>query len=395
MMKRNTVIGSVPAPPGATPNFEHPQDVFYTLNLAVQISCIAVTTPSVLLRSYIKARIVKVFGIEDWCCLIAWIFSTYFFASGIVLGQQGGGYHDWELTTPAFMRFKKTLYFDIIFHSPTTFFVKATLLLLFVRVFSPKRNVVRGIYCFATLLLLYYTSTSLAKVWVCTPIGAFWNPAIRKSCIDTDSVFRMDNILSVITDLVILILPVPLMWSVQVTRKKKIGISMLLGAGGLATSCSGARLIITSAENIHDATLAATQFKMLAVAELAIALTCACVPSFNVLYSRLREKYRAKHSAYDPSVKMSTFSYSRKGSRGIKGKPAVTYIEDGSLGNSSLEDILNNTTQFDDDYRYKVQVFSGNGMDSSDPGMTTSPKAWVRGAQDQGIMRSIRNTDMV
>jgi len=84
------------------------------------------------------------------------------------------------------------------------------------------------------------------------------------SCINTSLVFRIDNILSVLTDLLILLLPIPLMWSVQMTRKKKIGIGMLLGAGGLATTCSAARLIITNIQDIPDATLGATQFKMLA-----------------------------------------------------------------------------------------------------------------------------------
>ncbi|PVH83887.1 hypothetical protein DL98DRAFT_585357 [Cadophora sp. DSE1049] len=329
--RETTVIGSQPAPPGVTPNFQHPHDVFYTVNLVVQILCIAVTTLCVFLRLYIRARIVGMFGIEDWCCSIAWVFATYFFASGIVLGEEGGGYHDWELTKPAFMRFKKTL----------------------------------------------------------------WNPAIRKSCINTTLVFRIDNILSVLTDLLILILPIPLMWSVQMTRKKKIGIGMLLGAGGLATTCSAARLIITSVQDIPDATLGATQFKMLAVAELAIALSCACAPSFNVLYSRLSETSKAKRSAYTSSVKMSTFGHSAKGSRGIKGRPVATYMEGGTIRQSSLEYILNNPTDKDAEYGYRVQVFSDSGLGSSDPGMTTPPEAWMHGAHDQRTIRVTKNTDQI
>ncbi|KAH7407285.1 hypothetical protein BKA64DRAFT_742941 [Cadophora sp. MPI-SDFR-AT-0126] len=390
-----TVVGSQPAPPGVTPNFEHPQDVFYTINLVVQILCIAVTTPCVFLRLYIRAKIVGTFGIEDWCCSIAWVFATYFFASGIALGEEGGGYHDWEITKSGFMRFKKTLYFDIVLHPLTTFFVKATLLLIFVRVFSPMTKVVRGIYCFLTIMLLYYTAQTFSKIWVCTPLGAFWNPAIRKSCINTSLVFRIDNIFSVLTDLLILILPIPLMWSLHMTRRKKIGIGMLLGAGGLATSCSAARLIITSIQDIPDATLGATQFKMLAVAELAIALACACVPSFNVLYSRLSEKSKAKRSAYTCSTKMSTFGSSSKGSRVVKGKLVATYMEDGTIRQSSLEHILKNPTNNNVEYGYSVQVFSDNGADSSDPGITSPMEAWMHGPEDQKTIWVTRKTDLV
>ncbi|KAK0100751.1 hypothetical protein ONS95_007201 [Cadophora gregata] len=391
----NTVVGSKPAPPGVTPNFEHPQDVFYTINLIVQIACIALTTPCVLLRLYIRAKVVKIFGIEDWCCAIAWVFATYFFASGIVLGEEGGGYHDWELTKPAFRKFKKTLYFDIMLHSPTTFFVKATLLLIFIRVFSPMSKAVRAIYGFMIILLLYYTAQTAAKIWVCSPIGAFWNPAIRKSCINTRIVFRIDNAVSVITDLVILILPIPLLWSVQMTRKKKIGIGMLLGAGGLATICSAARMILTLVRDIPDATLGATNFKMLAVSELAIALACACVPSFHVLYSRLSEKSKAKRSGYTSSVKMSTFGSSSKGSRGIKAKPGVVYMEGRIDRPSSLEHILHNTANPGQGYGYRVQVFSDMGAESSNADAMAPPETCKQCEHDQRTIRITKTTEMV
>lgn len=123
---------------------------------------------------------------------------------------------------------------------------------------------VKGIYAFIIVMGLYYAASTISKIWICTPIGAFWNPSIRVSCINTVLLFRIDNYVSVITDALICILPVPLMWSIQMTTKKKIGIGLLLGAGGLATACSGTRLIYTSIVDKPDATLGAMVFKMLA-----------------------------------------------------------------------------------------------------------------------------------
>lgn len=123
---------------------------------------------------------------------------------------------------------------------------------------------VRAIYGFIITMLLYYIATTISRIWVCTPLGAFWKSEIRVSCIDTVILFHIDNVVSVVTDLLICILPIPLMWSIQMTRNKKVGIGMLLGAGGLATACSGTRLIYTIVVDTPDTTLGAMIFKMLA-----------------------------------------------------------------------------------------------------------------------------------
>jgi hypothetical protein len=56
---------AAPPPAGVTPNFEHPQDVLHTVNLVSNVLCIAVVTPFVLVRVYIKTRIVRSFNTED------------------------------------------------------------------------------------------------------------------------------------------------------------------------------------------------------------------------------------------------------------------------------------------------------------------------------------------
>ncbi|KAH6721874.1 hypothetical protein BKA61DRAFT_650523 [Leptodontidium sp. MPI-SDFR-AT-0119] len=390
-----TVTGSIPAPPGVVPNLEHPQDVLKTTNLVVEILCLLLATPCVLLRLYIKARIIRMVGIEDWCCLIAGVLATAFFISGIMMGIFGGGYHDWEVRKDLFIKFKQETYFDIILNSPTLFFTKSTILLVFVRVFAPMEKAVKGIYAFIIVMGLYYAASTISKIWICTPIGAFWNPSIRVSCINTVLLFRIDNYVSVITDALICILPVPLMWSIQMTTKKKIGIGLLLGAGGLATACSGTRLIYTSIVDKPDATLGAMVFKMLASSEIAIALACACIPSFNALFSRMSAKSKAKHSNYTSSVKLSKLSNLGKGSRGIKSNPMINCTEDGFRRHTSLERILNNPSNTDEDFGYRVKVFADSGPDSSFPGASPPPEDGMRVSHDHRTTRSPRYKDMV
>lgn len=56
---------AIPAPPGKTSDFENPEDVLHTVNLAAQIVCIIVVTGIVSLRAAIKIRMGKGLGLED------------------------------------------------------------------------------------------------------------------------------------------------------------------------------------------------------------------------------------------------------------------------------------------------------------------------------------------
>lgn len=62
------VVGSLPPPPGKTPNFEHPKDVLRTVNFVTQSLCISLVTILVLIRVYTRAVIQKIVYKEDCKC---------------------------------------------------------------------------------------------------------------------------------------------------------------------------------------------------------------------------------------------------------------------------------------------------------------------------------------
>ena len=114
-----------------------------------------------------------------------------------------------------------------------------------------------------------------------------------------------------------------------------------------------------------------------------------------MLYIRASEKSKAKRSAYTSSVKLSTFGSSGKGSRGVKARIAVTDEDHGIIRQSSLERILNNPSNLDVEYGYRVQVFSDNGLDSLDPATEIPSEAWMHDADDRRTIRVTKNTDLV
>ena len=135
------------------------------------------------------------------------------------------------------------------------FVIKLALLGVMRRIFSPDRQKVLVIDVSAVVLLLYYIPALFIKIFFCKPISANWNGTDDGgSCMDQRQVIIADAAISIASDLWILILPVPMLWSLRMNWMRKMRVIGILGAGGLATGFSVWRLVMMVEESITQDT---------------------------------------------------------------------------------------------------------------------------------------------
>lgn len=129
-------------------------------------------------------------------------------------------------------------------YSPAAISAKTTLLLMTARVFGgSKPHISRRIHIFIALLVLMFLPIQICKMAICTPVQAFWDESIQdKTCLNQGILFLCDSMIAVLSDLAILVLPIYLTWSLSVPIKKKLKISILLGAGGIVVGLTAYRL---------------------------------------------------------------------------------------------------------------------------------------------------------
>lgn len=137
------------------------------------------------------------------------------------------------------------MYISTTLYTPAAFCTKATLLLLIARVFSVHPLVSKLIRIFILLILLAYVPVGFLKLFICKPISAYWDnfemteagevTGGNSSCRGQATLFMGDISISIITDVLILILPIIMAWRMQATWRQKLKITVLLGAGGAAT----------------------------------------------------------------------------------------------------------------------------------------------------------------
>lgn len=151
----------------------------------------------------------------------------------------------------------------MVMYGPTAFLTKISLLWIMTRVFNPYRKAVIFIYVFLGVMLAYYIPAVIVKIRICKPISTFWDPDNGGSCLDQTAIILADAVVSVVSDLIVLILPLPLTLSLQMSTDRKMRVMGILGAGGLAVACSIVRLaLIEISGQSPDMTMAFLRISM-------------------------------------------------------------------------------------------------------------------------------------
>lgn len=138
-------------------------------------------------------------------------------------------------------------------YCPAAYFIKASLLLLTARVFAVYERVARAIKWFVVTLAIAYIPIQFVKMFVCIPVESFWDHSIRPTrCLNQAKAFIFDLSLAILTDAIILIIPITLTWRLTMPLAERLKIAAILGAGGVALGVTTFRMYLLSAYLVTD-----------------------------------------------------------------------------------------------------------------------------------------------
>lgn len=110
---------------------------------------------------------------------------------------------------------------------------KVAILALYHRLF-PNRNIRIAVWIVLGVLVALTISTVISGLAACRPFAANWNPSLPGAhCIDKEAFFRYGSIPNILTDIVMLILPVRIVWNLHTTTRLKIGLTATFMVGSL------------------------------------------------------------------------------------------------------------------------------------------------------------------
>ncbi|KAH8800447.1 hypothetical protein F5884DRAFT_810418 [Xylogone sp. PMI_703] len=286
------------APPGVASNLNNPSgNLHFWLNIS-QYLCIPIIAIFVFTRIYVKIFMLHQFYSEDWLCLISWILGTAWFALQIASADTGGGYHQWDVSKQNLVLFYKTNYAQMVLYGPMILMVKLSILFMLARFFDPYYKWVIFIYVFSALLTAYTIAATVSKICICQPISTFWYgvDVTHGRCLQQLEIFLTDTVVSVVSDIIILILPTALISKVNMAFKKKVRVALILAAGGLVCVVTIVRLVwVVIYRNSADKTWTIKRIDVVTNAEIAVGIICACLPSVAILVARVNKFVSARY----------------------------------------------------------------------------------------------------
>ncbi|EAW10210.1 uncharacterized protein ACLA_046760 [Aspergillus clavatus NRRL 1] len=222
-------------PPGETPTFAYRDSVRYW-NIVTQTTCLTISTICVWMRIYAKFLITRAPGWEDSYAIITFETDKY-----------GSGAHIWEVEESDLRQFSKLANTSQIVYGPLIFITKLSILLLYLRVFAPAFKS-RTYFCIHALIWLnlgFYLPDTVVKVFECSPRSRIWDKRIEGRCLNINIPFIVTSAINVVSDFLILILPIVSVWHLQMRSSKKWGTSAIFAAGVFACMCSVMRLVVS------------------------------------------------------------------------------------------------------------------------------------------------------
>ena len=108
---------------------------------------------------------------------------------------------------------------------------KLALLTIYLSIFIQKPLRMACWFVGAVVICNWFAAT-VAGLRACIPLNLLWNPTPGGHCFDLNSWFRWSSFANILSDVVMLILPIPLVLNLQVSKGLKLGllVTFLLGS---------------------------------------------------------------------------------------------------------------------------------------------------------------------
>lgn len=121
-----------------------------------------------------------------------------------------------------------------VFYVPALGFAKISLLLIFRRI-SPDRKQRLAIHVVMGIVVGYSIALIGTLIFACRPLAKGWDVSITDGhCINRPALYVGTASLNIATDIMILLIPIPMVIRLKLPLQQKIGLAGMFGVGSLS-----------------------------------------------------------------------------------------------------------------------------------------------------------------
>ncbi|KAH6625465.1 integral membrane protein, partial [Boeremia exigua] len=220
---------------------------------------------------------------DDVCAVASLFFTSGILAMHISYANHGMGYHISEIpiANTVFIG-KQLIAYQAVYYAAMAS-VKLSYLWFYLRIF-PQPEFRKWVWTCMSLVSGYWIGSMLTIFLICRPFEMNWNPSIPGGhCASYNIAFVTIGIFNMITDLIIMLLPIPFIRKIQMAVGTKIGLVAIFGIGLFVTAITIIRIVVLLHVDFTDISYSMHHAAFWSVAEPAIAIINCCIATLRPL----------------------------------------------------------------------------------------------------------------
>lgn len=179
-------------------------------------------------------------------------------------------------------------------------------LLFYLRIFEIRPFRIAAMVCMGCACA-YWLGSMLQVFLLCRPFAANWDPSIPGAyCASRNVSFSTIGAFNLITDLMIVLLPLHFIYKLHMTMAIKLGLTAIFSVGLFISAISIIRIRVLTTINYADTPYYMTWAAFWSVTEPALAVSNACVPMIRPILRPLFPGLFSSRGQYGSSKKPTT-----------------------------------------------------------------------------------------
>ncbi|KAH9893844.1 hypothetical protein F4778DRAFT_297876 [Xylariomycetidae sp. FL2044] len=267
-----------------------PHDSRAPLMIGAAVLCIFVATLAVGLRLYTRGCILRSLWHDDFLAAAALLGTI---TAGAILcahTRYGLAGHYWDMTPTSSVEFWKIFYATTLTYNVTLLLIKLSLFFQYYRLIQDIKEYSLLYVGIMFLVVAWSTAQIFVLMFQCTPIAKVWDYTMSGHCLESKLITWINAIGNIVTDVIVLMLPMPVVWRLNLKRGQKWGVIGIFSLGFTTCIISICRLIFYG--NIgYDFSYDTAPVAIWTLAELASGLTCAALITLRPLFRKLVRKW--------------------------------------------------------------------------------------------------------
>ncbi|KAL4939189.1 hypothetical protein BDV06DRAFT_225270 [Aspergillus oleicola] len=163
---------------------------------------------------------------------------------------------------------------------------KISILFLYLRIF-PVRWLIVSSWATISVIVMWAIATILAGCFICRPFEYNWNKTILGgTCGNQVTSFTVTGVINLVTDVIVLVLPMPSLYKLQMATYKKVTLIAVFGLGFVTCVISVLRISVLSTMDFADITYTIPRANIFSGVEPCLAVVLASVPMMRPLLGR-------------------------------------------------------------------------------------------------------------